>query len=144
MPSATARLVVERSNKSAASRDLWRGLVSFNRQQAGPFRYKRTVLTVRDAKRRLLGGLILQSYWKESYVELLWVTARARGAGLGRRLIQEAERQARQRGSRLIHLNTYSFQAPRFYEKQGYRRFGGLAGSPKAASRHFYVKHLRD
>jgi len=91
-----------------------------------------------------LGGLILQSYWQESYVELLWVAARARSAGLGRKLMQEAERQARQRGSRLIHLNTYSFQAPRFYEKQGYRRFGGIAGSPKGASRHFYVKHLNN
>ena len=141
-PSSNARVVVERSNKSAASRDLWRGLVRFNRQQAGPIRYKRTVLTLRDARRRLLGGLILQSYWQESYVELLWLAARARGAGLGRKLMQEAEHQARQRGSRLNHLNPYSFQAPRFYEKQGYRRFGGVAGSPKGASRHFYVKHL--
>jgi GNAT superfamily N-acetyltransferase len=133
---------VERSNKFSASRDLWRGLVRFNRQQAGPFRYKRTVLSVRDSRQRLLGGLILQSYWRESYVELLWVAARARGAGLGSKLIQEAERQARRRGSRLIHLNTYSFQAPRFYEEQGYRRFGSIAGSPKGASRHFYVKRL--
>jgi GNAT superfamily N-acetyltransferase len=140
--STTASLVVERSNKFSASRDLWRGLVRFNRQQAGPFRYKRTVLSVRDSRKRLLGGLILQSYWRESYVELLWVAARARGAGLGSKLIQEAERQARRRGSRLIHLNTYSFQAPRFYEEQGYRRFGSIAGSPKGASRHFYVKHL--
>ena len=144
IPGTTTRVVVERSNKSAASRDLWRGLLRFNRQQAGPIRYRRTVLTLRDGRRRLLGGLILQSYWQESYVELLWVAARARSAGLGRKLIQEAERQARQRGSRLIHLNTYSFQAPRFYEKQGYRRFGGMAGSPKGASRHFYVKHLSD
>ena len=34
-------------------------------------------------------------------------------------------------------------QAPGFYEKQGYRRFGGMSGSPKGESRHFYVKHLR-
>src|SRR4051794_37181072 len=88
----TAKVVVERSNKAAASRDLWRGLMRFNRQQAGSIRYKRTVLTLRDGKRRLLGGLILESYWRESYVELLWVAARARSAGLGRKLVQEAER----------------------------------------------------
>jgi ribosomal protein S18 acetylase RimI-like enzyme len=56
--------------------------------------------------------------------------------------MQEAERRARRRGSRLIHLNTYSFQAPGFYEKLGYRRFGGMSGSPAGASRHFYVKPL--
>jgi GNAT superfamily N-acetyltransferase len=143
MPKGMTRVVAERSDPAAASRALWKGLVGFNREQAGPLRYKRMVLSVRDGKGRLLGGLILQSYWRESYVELLWLSARARGAGLGSRLIKEAERRARRRGSRLIHLNTFSFQAPGFYEKQGYRRFGGMSGSPAGASRHFYVKRLR-
>ena len=143
MPKIATRVVVERSNAAKASRELWNGLVKFNRQQAGPLRYSRTVLSVRDGKKRLLGGLILLSYWRESYIELLWLSAGARDSGFGRRLIQEAERHARRRGSRLIHLNTYSFQAPGFYEKQGYRRFGGMSGSPRGESRHFYVKRLR-
>jgi GNAT superfamily N-acetyltransferase len=134
--------VIERSKPAAASRRLWEGLVRFNRERAGPFRYSRTVMSVRDRKGRLLGGLILQSYWRESYIELLWLSARARGKGIGGRLLEEAEQRARRRGSRLIHLNTYSFQAPGFYEKQGYRRFGRISGSPRAESRHFYVKRL--
>ena len=140
---AVARVVVERSKPDKVSRELWEGLVRFNRQQAGPLKYSRAVLSVRDGKRRLLGGLILQSYWRESYIEVLWLSARARRARLGSRLLQEAERRARRRGSRLIHLNTYSFQAPRFYEKRGYRRFGTISGSPRGASRYFYVKRLR-
>ena len=143
MPKAVARVVIERSTAAKVSRELWKGLVRFNRQQAGPLKYSRTVLSVRDGKGRLLGGLILQSYWRESYIELLWLSARARRSGFGGRLIREAERRALRRGSRLIHLNTYSFQAPGFYEKQGYRRFGGMSGSPQGESRHFYVKHLR-
>ena len=143
IPKASARVVVESSASAKASRELWKGLVKFNRQQAGPLDYSRTVLSVRDGKGRLLGGLILQSYWRESYIELLWLSARARRAGFGRRRIKEAERRARRRGSRLIHLNTYSFQAPGFYEKQGYQRFGGMSGSPRGESRHFYVKRLR-
>lgn len=143
LPKVGARVVVERSDPAAVSRALWRGLVRFNRAQGGPFNYRRTVLSVRDGKGRLLGGLILQSYWRESYIELLWLSARTRGKGFGSRLIEEAERRARRRGSRLIHLNTYSFQAPRFYERHGYRRFGGISGSPRGESRHFYVKRLR-
>ena len=115
----------------------------FNRERAGSLNYSRTVISARDRKGRLLGGLILQSYFRESYIELLWLSARARGKGIGGKLLEEAERRARQRGSHLIHLNTYSFQAPGFYEKQGYRRFGGISGSPRGASRHFYVKQLR-
>jgi len=136
------RIIAERKNASAASRQLWAGLVRYNRKTAGPLRYTRTVLTVRDEAGKVQGGLILQSYWKESYVELLWLAERVRREGFGRRLIQEAERRARKRGSVLLHLNTYSFQAPGFYEKLGFKRFGGMEGSPAGASRHFYAKRL--
>ena len=137
------RIVVERSDRAGVSRALWNGLLRFNRQQARPFNYSRTVLNVRDGKGRLLGGLILQSYWRESYVKLLWLSTKSRGTGLGSKLLKEAERRARRRGSRLIHLNTFSFQAPGFCEKQGYRRFGGISGSPQGESRHYYAKRLR-
>jgi GNAT superfamily N-acetyltransferase len=121
---------------------LWNGLLRFNRQHAGPLRYKRTVLRARDAKGRLLGGLIMQSYWRETYVELLWLSPAARGAGTGAKLIAEAERRARKRGSHVIHLNTYSFQAPGFYRGRGYRRFGSVSGSPRGARRYYYMKRL--
>jgi len=135
---------IERARAAQASRALWKGLVEFNRSQAGPLRYKRHVITARDGNGRLLGGIILQSYLLETYVELLWLSQQARRVRLGTKLLKEAERCARERGSRLIHLNTYSFQAPGFYEKQGYRRFGTIAGSPRDGSRHFYLKRLTD
>ena len=136
------RVVAERKDARKVADRLWRGLISFNRKTAGPFNYSRTVLTARSESGKTLGGLILQSYWNESYVELLWLSAQARKRGLGRELMAEAERRARRRGSKLLHLNTYSFQAPGFYEKLGFRRFGRMSGSPKGASRYFYVKGL--
>ncbi len=62
--------------------------------------------------------------------------------GIGAKLIAEAERRARRRGSRVIHLNTFSFQAPGFYAAQGYRRFGAISGSPRGARRYYYMKRL--
>jgi GNAT superfamily N-acetyltransferase len=143
MAKAAGRIVLERSRSAAVSDALWDGLIRFNRKRAGLLRYTRKVLSVRDGKGKLLGGLILESYWRESYVELLWLSQRARGSGLGSKLLKEAERVAQRRGSVLIHLNTFSFQAPRFYAKQGYRRFGAMSGSPKGQRRYFYVKRLR-
>ena len=67
---------------------------------------------------------------------------RARRGGLGSELIAEAERRARRRGSQLLHLSTYSFQAPEFYEKLSFRRVGKMSGSPKGASRYYYLKRL--
>jgi len=74
---------------------------------------------------------------------LLWLASRARGAGLGGSLINDAERRAQRRGSRVIHLSTYSFQAPAFYESQGYKRVGTVPDSPQGAKRYFYFKRLR-
>jgi len=136
------RIAKEGARARDVSHELWRGLIRYNRKVAGPLRYTRTVLSARDAKGRIVGGLILENYWKESYVELLWVSAKMRGRDIGTHLIAEAEKLARRRGSRLLHLNTFSFQAPRFYEKLGFRRFGAMHGSPKGASRYFYVKRI--
>jgi hypothetical protein len=47
---AVCKVVLERTNSAATSRKLWKGLVGFNREQAGPLRYSRTVLSVRDEK----------------------------------------------------------------------------------------------
>jgi ribosomal protein S18 acetylase RimI-like enzyme len=137
------RVVAERKNARQVSRQLWRGLSRFNQKTAGRFNYSRIVLSTRNESGRIVGGLILQSYWKETYIELLWLAERARGQGRGRELIREAERRARRRGSRLIHLSTYSLQAPGFYEKLGFRRCGAIQGSPKGATRYFYVKRVK-
>jgi GNAT superfamily N-acetyltransferase len=141
--SSTPQLVIERSRSGAVSRELWKGLIAFNRKKAGSLHYRRTVISARSPKGQLLGGLILESYWRESYVELLWVSTKSRSTGLGGLLLRKAEDLAWRRGSRIIHLNTFSFQAPRFYEAHGYRRFGRLTGSPAGHSRHYFVKYLR-
>jgi hypothetical protein len=48
MPKAAAKVVAERTDAASVSRQLWKGLLRYNRKEAGPFRYSRTVLSVRD------------------------------------------------------------------------------------------------
>jgi GNAT superfamily N-acetyltransferase len=136
------RVVAERRHADKIAKQIWRGLSRFNRKAAGPFRYSRTVLSARSETGGFLGGLILQSWWNESFVEILWLSADARRHGLGSELIAQAERRARRRGSKLLHLSTYSFQAPKFYEKLGFRCIGRMSGSPRGGSRYYYVKRL--
>ena len=133
---------MERKNAGKIGARIWRGLIGFNRKAAGPLHYSRAVLTARNERGTLLGGLIMQSWWKETFIEVLWLSQRARRHGLGSELIAEAERRARRRGSALLHLSTYSFQAPRFYERLGFRRCGQMSGSPKGESRFYYLKRL--
>ena len=76
------------------------------------------------------------------FVELLYVDERARGTGVGAKLMAEVEDLARKVGCDLVYLNTFSFQAPNFYEKLGYQKCGVIDDYPKGHTRLFYVKRV--
>jgi GNAT superfamily N-acetyltransferase len=54
-------------------------------------------------------------------IDLVWVHPDLQGQGVGKRLLLTLEAAARARGSREASLNTFSFQAPQFYQKLGYQ-----------------------
>ena len=137
-----ARVVRERKRAAAIETIVRGGLIRHNRPFAGPIRYERLVLSVREG-RRIVGGLAGDCAWNFVYVHLIWVDEAARGKDHGSRLMREVERVARKRGAALVWLNTFSFQAPKFYEKLGYRRFAALKGTPApGTTRFFYIKRL--
>src|SRR5262245_33735376 len=118
------RIAEEKRRARVLERRIRAGLIAYNASKVGAPRYRRLVLSARDARGRVLGGLAGELYWNALYVELLWLAKGARSEGLGRRLMLEAERRARRARKDLIYLNTYTFQAPGFYRKLGFRRVG--------------------
>jgi GNAT superfamily N-acetyltransferase len=91
---------------------------------------------------RLVGALTGHTRWGWLSIELLWVEAAARRGGHGRRLLAAAEQEAQRRGCRHVRVDTYSFQAPDFYERCGYRLVATLADFPHGHQRHLYAKAL--
>lgn len=73
----------------------------------------------------------------------VWVHEEHRGKGLGALLLQSAEAEARARGCVQVVLATHSFQAPGFYERQGYERTCVIEGQPMDHADIIYVKSLR-
>jgi ribosomal protein S18 acetylase RimI-like enzyme len=124
-----------------AKRELFKALRGYNVGAAGPFGYQPFVLTYRD-KGKIVGGLLAEVYWGWLYVNLLWVSERHRGKGWGRALMRKAEVEARKRGARNSFLESFSFQAPKFYAKLGYREFGRLKGFPTGNDRIYLTKAL--
>ena len=53
-----------------------------------------------------------------------------------------AESAARERGCRIVLLDTFGVQAPGFYDKLGYRVVGTIDDFPPGHRRYFYVKDL--
>jgi len=54
-------------------------------------------------------------------IGMAWVREDTRGAGLGTRLLSEFEAAARARGCTHVFTTSFTFQAPGFYERHGYR-----------------------
>lgn len=94
-------------------------------------------------KGELVGGLTGHTWATWLHVDLLWVADDAQGVGLGARLLASAEEAARsERGCRHARLETWSFQAPGFYLKQGYREAGRVEDHPPGAVEILFVKDL--
>ncbi|MFE2518083.1 GNAT family N-acetyltransferase [Streptomyces mirabilis] len=96
-----------------------------------------------DADGALAGGLVGHTWTTWLHVTYLWVDAPHRGAGLGGRLLAEAERLAHEeRGCRNSRLETWDFQAPEFYKKHGYEVVCVIPDYPPGITEYTLTKPL--
>jgi ribosomal protein S18 acetylase RimI-like enzyme len=72
----------------------------------------------------------------------LWVDEPHRRSGLGSALLSAVEAEASRRGCTQVALLTHDFQAPRFYERHGYRRVGEIPDYPTGHAQLVYLKRL--
>jgi GNAT superfamily N-acetyltransferase len=115
-------------------------LGAFNRHTAGPTGFGPVCIGIYDGEGALQGGLWGATLFAWLTIDLLFVPEELRGRGAGAELIARAEAEARGRGCIGAWLNTFSFQARGFYEKQGYRVFGEIADHPPGGARYFLQK----
>ena len=118
------------------------GINDYNQQHAGVENGKRLCFVLKRPDQTVLGGVIGITYWDWLYIDLMWLPEEVRGRGYGQRLLALAEEDARQRGAKHVYLDTFSFQAPGFYQKHGYRVFGELQDFPAGHQRYFLTKQL--
>jgi ribosomal protein S18 acetylase RimI-like enzyme len=90
----------------------------------------------------VVGGLNGSSHWGWCYIRHLWVQAGWRQRGLGRRLLAEAESQARARQCQGLYVDTFDPGAVAFYERAGYTHFGRIEDFPPGHARTFLSKRL--
>jgi GNAT superfamily N-acetyltransferase len=118
------------------------GITAFNLAHAGSDAATPLCIVLRDESGQTLGGLIGDTYYGWLSVSLMFVKDELRGQGFGEKLLAHAEEEARSRGVQAVYLDTFSFQAPGFYEKLGYHVFGELVDFPPGHIRHYLTKRL--
>ena len=72
----------------------------------------------------------------------LWVSDNHRKKNIGERLLLKAEKTAMEKNCNGSYLYTYSFQAPAFYQKYGYKIFGVLENYYECHSKIYLKKKL--
>ncbi|MGX7417849.1 GNAT family N-acetyltransferase [Carnobacterium gallinarum] len=91
----------------------------------------------------VLGGIVGEIHWGALRIELFYVDEKARGKGVGQKLLTHVEAIAQEANCLLVLLETYSFNAPNFYLKNGYQQIGLIQDFPLVGeSHHFMIKHL--
>jgi GNAT superfamily N-acetyltransferase len=118
-----------------------RGINAYNHEQAGDA-HSQVLCFAIEGPEEIAGGVVAQIYWDWLYIDLMWMKADLRGQGYGSQLLTLVEDEARKRGAKHAHLDTFSFQAPGFYQKHGYQVFGELQDFPQGCQRYFMTKQL--
>ncbi|GAA1418353.1 N-acetyltransferase [Streptomyces thermospinosisporus] len=91
----------------------------------------------------LAGGLVGHTWASWLHVGYLWVDERHRGTGLGSRLLAHAEHlAATERACASARVETWDFQAPDFYRKQGYEVVCEIPDYPPGITEYTLVKKL--
>ena len=106
------------------------GLERLNRRHMTGSAPKSFAFTVREDG-TVRGGLVAEGIGEWMYVSLLWVEDEFRRRGFGTALLQKSEREAKSRGAKGILVDTFSFQAPAFYERHGYTAYGQVDDFPE-------------
>jgi GNAT superfamily N-acetyltransferase len=89
-----------------------------------------------------VGGLRGDTHWGWLFVGKMAIRAEGRNQGYGTRLLALAEQEARARGCHHAYVDTLSFQALPFYQKQGYTVFGTLDCCPGEHKQYYLQKEL--
>jgi GNAT superfamily N-acetyltransferase len=123
-------------------RALEQGLAAHARAFVDRPGFQPLAVLARDGAGRVVGGAVARVNWNWLHVSLLWVAEGLRGGGIGALLLAAVEDEGRARGCTRAHLDTFSYQARPFYEKQGWRVFATLEDYPEGHQRFFLRKDL--
>ena len=122
---------------------IYKGLAAYNINHFGYDDGKPLNFFIRDGEGKIVGGLLGFTYWDFFAIDIFWLDVSVRGQGFGGKMLALAEQEAIERGCTTAHLDTFEFQAPHFYEKFGFERWGALDGYASKFKRIYYQKRLK-
>ena len=138
-------ITVEQNPKQSDLQTISLGLQAHNEKYIGDAASEEelyfSVFAKNDAG-EVIGGLRAVAEWDWLNIEVMWVNENFRKMQIGKQLLAKAEAFAIENNVFSASLETGSFQAREFYEKQGYEIFGTLDDYPLGHTMYYMKKSL--
>lgn len=135
-------VIVEETVNSADEEKIIAMLNEFNASNGVAYNPVPISVFIRNDEGEVVAGLVGSTLWEWLRISILAVDSSARARGYGSLVMQSAEQEALKRGCKYAWVDTFSFQAQAFYEKNGYELFGTLDDYPPGHKRLFLKKKL--
>lgn len=95
-----------------------------------------------DSSHKIIAGITGWTWAMACEITLFWVHQDYRNKGYGLSLLNAAETEAKKENCKTIFLRTYSFQAPDFYLKNGFKVEHEIKDFPHGHSSFCFIKRL--
>jgi len=122
---------------------IYNGLHAFNQKELPRLEDNAFAIFVRDDSGCLVGGLTGSMFTSSAQIRFLWLAESLRHEGVGGQLIKRLVQQSKLNKIKQIAVDTYSFQAPRFYENNGFKEIARYKNYlDDGIDKIFYLKEL--
>ncbi len=96
------------------------GIMEYAKQKKGMNQLDFFAFFIRDEEERIVGGCGGDNVYGCFFIGQLWVTEELRGKGYGTKLMESAEKLAKECGCNFMAVNTMDWEALDFYKKLGF------------------------
>ena len=115
---------------------------AYNRSNREPSKSEPLNIYLEDEYGNLVAGMVAETFGNWLEIEYLYVSDDLRGQGIGSKILEMAENESRNRGCKYSFVDTFNFQAPKFYKKHGYKEVFALKKYPYTGERYYYTTEL--
>jgi ribosomal protein S18 acetylase RimI-like enzyme len=91
---------------------------------------------------KFIGAIVVQIFWEQLHIKYLFVEKKYRGQGIATQLMEYALEFGKKRGCQFAFVETMSFQALEFYQKNGFAIDLSREGYARNTSFHYLRKDL--
>ncbi|MGR5147356.1 GNAT family N-acetyltransferase [Photobacterium alginatilyticum] len=122
--------------------EIYQGLKRHNIPYIGDIKESHIACFTNSNDGAKLGGIIGRTWGSWLLIKYLWVDETCHKQGMGTQLLATLENHAKESGCKFSLVDTMSFQAKPFYEKNGYQCKMTLDEYPAEGQLHFMTKEL--